>query len=194
MKVLLLFAHPVETSFGAALHRTALNALIEAGHEVDDCDLYAEDFQPVMSRQERLDYHNTAKNTAYVKPYVARVLAAEALIFCYPIWNYGPPAIMKGFFDRVFLPGVCFDIRPDGKIVGRLHQLKKMACIFTYGGSRWRTVLAGDPPRKIMRRATPIFSNFKAPVTFLVQHDMNTMTKQKGQRFIAKVHRVMSGF
>jgi len=53
MRALVLFAHPVETSFNAALHRTTVAALTEAGYEVDDCDLYAEGFDPVMSRQER---------------------------------------------------------------------------------------------------------------------------------------------
>jgi NAD(P)H dehydrogenase (quinone) len=58
MRVLVLFAHPVETSFVAALHRAAVDSLRQAGHEVDDCDLYAEGFDPVLSRQERIDYHD----------------------------------------------------------------------------------------------------------------------------------------
>ncbi len=58
MRVLVLFAHPVETSYQAALHRTVVTALGESGHEVDDCDLYAEGFDPVLSRAERLDYHD----------------------------------------------------------------------------------------------------------------------------------------
>ena len=81
MRVLVVFAHPVETSFSAALHRTTVDALKAAGHEVDDCDLYAEDFQPVMSRQERLDYHNTAINTQPVQAYVDRLKAAEGLVY-----------------------------------------------------------------------------------------------------------------
>lgn len=46
MRVLVLYAHPVETSFNAALHRQVVASLREAGHEVDDCDLYAENFNP----------------------------------------------------------------------------------------------------------------------------------------------------
>jgi len=51
MRVMVLFAHPVETSFGAALHRAVVSNLQAAGHEVDDCDLYAENFNPVLSRE-----------------------------------------------------------------------------------------------------------------------------------------------
>ena len=54
MRVLVLYAHPVETSYNAALHRAAVEAMKASGHEVDDCDLYAEGFDPVMSRQFRI--------------------------------------------------------------------------------------------------------------------------------------------
>ncbi|MDP3896467.1 MAG: NAD(P)H-dependent oxidoreductase, partial [Mesorhizobium sp.] len=58
MKVLVLHAHPVETSYNAALHRLILERLSARGHEIDDCDLYAEDFDPRLTREERLHYHD----------------------------------------------------------------------------------------------------------------------------------------
>ena len=58
MNILVLYAHPVETSFNAGLHRTIVERLTAAGHAVDDCDLYAEDFDPRLTRAERLGYHN----------------------------------------------------------------------------------------------------------------------------------------
>ncbi|MFN8994538.1 MAG: NAD(P)H-dependent oxidoreductase, partial [Pseudomonadota bacterium] len=56
MKVLVLFAHPYEGSYGAALHRTVVETLRAVGHSVDDCDLYAEKVEPVLSREGRLAY------------------------------------------------------------------------------------------------------------------------------------------
>jgi putative NADPH-quinone reductase len=64
LRVLVLFAHPVETSFGAALNVKVVEVLRAKGHEVDDCDLNAEGFDPVMSRQDRIDYHNAAVTVA----------------------------------------------------------------------------------------------------------------------------------
>ena len=52
MRVLVLHSHPVEESYGKALYRTTLDALAKAGHEVDACDLYAEQFDPVLRRME----------------------------------------------------------------------------------------------------------------------------------------------
>ena len=110
MRVLVLYAHPDPESFAAALHRTIVETLAAAGHEVDDCDLYAEGFNPVLSREERVGYHDLAHNQMPVSAYVARLQKAEALVLSYPVWNFGFPAILKGFFDRVFLPGVSFKL------------------------------------------------------------------------------------
>ena len=149
MRVLLIFCHPVEDSYNAALHRVAKAALERAGHVVDDCDLYAEAFDPVLSRQERIDYHDPASNRAAVAGYVERLLAAEALVLCFPVWNFGLPALLKGFFDRVFLPGVSFDLGADGRIEPRLQHIRKIAAIATYGArarspGTWATRPAGS--------------------------------------------------
>ena len=116
MRVLVVAAHPVEASFVAALHRRALERLRAGGHAVDNCDLYAEGFDPVLSTQDRIDYHDEAADRSRVIAYVERLRAAEALLFVHPVWNFGPPAILKGFLDRVFLPGVAFAISPEGNL------------------------------------------------------------------------------
>src|SRR5690349_4935711 len=110
MRVLRMYCHPVAESFAASAHRTVLAALAEAGHKVTDVDLYAERFDPVMSRQERLDYLNTERNERLVQRYDDQLAAAEALVLVYPSWWYGMPAMLKGYFDRVWLPGVAFDV------------------------------------------------------------------------------------
>ncbi len=71
IRVLVLFAHPLANNFHAVLHRTVLEALREAGHQVDDCDLCAEKFTPVLSAEERRPYHDPATNRTPVTGYVA---------------------------------------------------------------------------------------------------------------------------
>ena len=114
MRILVLFAHPLETSFVSALHARIVETLRLRGHEVDDLDLYAEGFDPVLSRQTLIDYLDTCANRARVGPYVERLLAAEALVLVSPVWHDGFPAILKGYFDRVFLPGVSFKVDQHG--------------------------------------------------------------------------------
>ena len=61
--------------------------------------------------------------------------AAEALIFSFPVWNFGYPAILKGFLDRVLLPGVSFRL-VDGQVRPNLTHIQKLAAVTTYGGTR----------------------------------------------------------
>jgi putative NADPH-quinone reductase len=193
MRVLVLFAHPVETSYGAALHRTVVETLTAAGHQVDDCDLYAEEFAPVLTRAERMGYHDLATNQVPVQAYVERVLAAEALVVVTPVWNFGWPAMLKGFFDRVFLPGVSFKMK-DGKVVPALHNIKKLAIVTTYGGARWRALLMGDPPRLVGTRVLRAVIAPLAPVKYLALYDMNRQTDAGRGAFLAKVAAAMRGF
>ena len=81
MKVHVVHAHPVETSYNRALFSTVVEALQRNGHEVDALNLYDEEFQAAMSREERLNYHDVPGNlTALTKPYVDRIMATEAMV------------------------------------------------------------------------------------------------------------------
>lgn len=193
MRVLVLYAHPVEESFNGALHRLVVERLEAAGHTVDDCDLYAEDFDPRLSREERLGYHDLETNIEPVRAYVERLQAADALVMSYPVWNFGYPAILKGFFDRVFLPGVSFKLE-NGQVRPSLHNITKVAVVTTYGGSRTRALLAGDPPRKLVERVLRITVKPGASVRYLAQYDMNRATDSTRARFMDMVRSEMDRF
>ena len=193
MRVLVIFAHPVETSYQTALHRVTVESLRTAGHEVDDCNLYAENFDPILRREERIAYHDVSINRQPVASYVDRVLAADALVLVYPVWNFGFPAIMKGFFDRVFLPGVSFEMK-DGGVRPSLQTIRKMTAITTYGATNFRAFLAGDPPKKIVTRALRALIKPGAPVRYLAHYDMNNATPDTRARFLGTVKSHMAGF
>ena len=186
MRVLVLFSHPVPDSFGAALHAQTVESLKAAGHEVDDCDLYAEEFNPVLSRHDREIYHTYPENTDLVAPYVERLRKAQALVICTPVWNFGFPAILKGYFDRVWLPGVSFEL-VDGKVQSRLRHIQKLGAVLTYGADPFRAFVAGNPPKKIVKRVLRAQINPVSPVTFLAHYDMNRATPETRARFLEKV-------
>lgn len=193
MRVLVIYAHPVETSFNAAMHTCVLDALEQVGHEIDDCDLYAEGFDAVLSREERLNYHDLAINQRPVASYVERVMKADAVVLVHPIWNFGLPAILKGFMDRVFLPGVSFHLE-DGKLSPGLTHIKKMACVVTYGATRFRAMVLGDPPRKVATRMMRAMIKPGAPVWYLAQYDMNNVTTAQLETHMQKVRGKLSRF
>ncbi|MCW5718151.1 MAG: NAD(P)H-dependent oxidoreductase [Bauldia sp.] len=193
MRVLVLYAHPVQDSFASALHQTIVRTLRAAGHEVDDCDLYAEGFNPVLSTEERRGYHDVPANRAPVDGYVERVLAAEALVLSHPVWNFGYPAILKGFFDRVFLPGVSFRL-VNGKVRPSLWNIRKAAAVTTYGGSRWRARLMGDPPRRIFKRVLRVTIRPGAPMSYMALYAMDLTTPANRAAFLSRVEAAMQRF
>lgn len=188
MRILILYAHPVETSFHSALHATAVEILTAAGHQVDDLDLYGEAFEPRLSRAERLGYHDTETNQAPVAGYVARLKAAEALLLMTPVWNFGFPAILSGFFDRVFLPGVSFHL-VDGEVRPGLQHIKRIAAVTSYGATWSNALLMGNPPRKYVTRMLRVLIKPGAAVKYLALYNMNKATDLQRQRFHDKVAR-----
>lgn len=190
MRALVLFCHPVPGSFSAALHSEVVSRLSAKGWEVDDCDLYAEEFSPVLTRAEREGYHDIGPNLAPVQTYVARVQAADALVMVYPVWNFGYPAMLKGFFDRVFLPGVSFEMI-DGKPKGCLRNVKRLIAVTTYGADRIKATLAGDPPRRSVLRHLRAVVHPRAKARYLALYDMNRATDTRRAAFLARVGREM---
>ncbi len=188
-RALVLFAHPCPESLSAALHKTVVETLTTKGWEVDDCDLNAEGFQPVLTEEERRNYHEEPDNIGPVKPYVDRLMQADALVLVFPVWNFGYPAILKGFLDRVFLPGVSFKL-VDGKVKPNLTHIKKLAAITTYGGTRLRATLVGDPPRKSVTRAVWHVCR-PEKMRYLALYDMNRASDAKRAGFLDRVTQEM---
>jgi NAD(P)H dehydrogenase (quinone) len=193
MRVMVIFAHPLGDSFNAALHGTVVTALRASGHQVDDCDLYAEGFDPILGAEERRYYHDETRNRAPVLAYVDRLIATEALVLCHPIWSFGPPAILKGFFDRVLLPGVAFTLE-DGKAQPALTHIRHLAAVVTYGRPRSNALWMGDPPRRLVTRYLYSLAGKQPTRTYLALYNMNEVTEAGRKRFIARVDERMRRF
>jgi len=194
MRVHYLYCHPQATSFHAAIRARALAGLAAARHEVDLLDLYADKFDPVMWDAERRDYHDTSRNQARLTGYIARLRAADALIVQFPVWSFGMPAMLKGYFDRMMMPGVAFDLSNPSRAKPLLGNLRRIAGIATYGRPRIRALAIGDPPRRMVKRYLPWFANWRARVDYYALYHMNVATDADRAAFIAKVERAMRRF
>jgi NAD(P)H dehydrogenase (quinone) len=189
MRILVIYCHPVAESFAASAHAVVLEVLAEHGHEVTDVDLYEEEFDPVMSRRERLDYQNTARNERLVKRYDDQIATTEAIVLVYPAWWYGMPAMLKGYFDRAWLPGVAFDVLPDGTVsTERLKNIRRIIVVTTYGGSWWMVRIGlGDPARKVIGLAVRALCARTCRVTWFVHYNMDRAKPPQLKRFLERV-------
>lgn len=195
MKILVLHAHPVETSFNRALYETVLRQLQGAGHTVEAIDLYAEGFDPVLRREERLHYHDTAVNRAPVARYVDLLLWAEAVVFVFPVWTFGMPAILKGWFDRVLMPGVAFHLDDRGNVTMGLTHVRKIVAVTTYGRPWWLVTFGvGDLPRKVITRYFRVLCGARVQVRYLALYHMNKATQDRRAAFLRRVERSVADF
>lgn len=149
-RCLLVHAHPLQDSLNARLAATVEAAARAEGWTVTRRDLY-DGFDPVLGAEERAGYYATPEPTLAAEK---RDLAeAEVLILVFPTWWSGFPAILKGWFDRVWTPGVAYDHAPDlGAMRPRLAGLQAVLAVTTMGAPAWVDWLVlRRPLRRVLR-------------------------------------------
>ncbi len=194
MRVLLVYCHPDPESFTAAVNATAIAALSAAGHVVDVLDLYAENFDPVMGRDERRAYHTAGVNEEPepIAAHLARLKAADALVFVYPTWWYGQPAMLKGWLDRVFVPHATFTMPVDNKpIMGLLQNIRVIAAVTTLGSPRWWWWLVGQPGRRVLLRGIRALCHRRCRTVWLALHRMDEVGDDARRDFLGNVDRTL---
>ncbi len=194
MRVLYVYCHPLDDSFHAAIRKEALAGLKEVGHEIDLLDLYAEGFDPVLTAERRRDYHDPERNRRNNQAYADRLVAANAMVVQFPTWSFGPPAILKGWFDRMFGPGIALDLSDPARAKPMLQHIERITGISTYGRPRWQAIAMCDPPRRIIKRYLPWFIGSRARVRYHALYHMNVATPEKRNRFLAQIRREMRRF
>ena len=192
MRVLYIYCHPLAESFHAGILQEGLKGLAEAGHEVDLLDLYNEGFNPVLSAQDRRDYHDLAKNQLGLEGHVERLRRADALVIQFPTWTFGLPAMLKGYFDRLLMPGVAFDLSNPGNAKPMLMNIRSITGISTYGRPRWVAMYVGDPPRRTVTRYLPRLMHARCKVRYHALYHMNVADLDQRQAFMAHVRSEMT--
>lgn len=146
MKVLVIVAHPNIKSFNRAIAETAARKLRRNGHEVIFHDLYEERFDPVLPEEE---IPQGVLLTPTVETHCEEAASAEGFVIVHPNWWGQPPAIMKGWIDRVFRPGVAYEFQEGDAGEGIPNGLLKasVAIVFNTSNTPWEREkdIFGDP-------------------------------------------------
>lgn len=191
MRALVVYCHPDPDSFNAAIRDRVCDKLRAAGAELRLHDLYADGFQPVMSRQEWLDYLDPAHNTQPVAGDVEALRWCDTLIFVYPTWWYGLPAMFKGWLDKVMLPDVAF-LMPDAQnrtIRPGLQHITRLGVFTTCGASFWLTSLIGAPGKRTLLRGVGYLCAPKRRSVFAAHYLMDSSTAESRTRHLEHVGR-----
>ena len=193
MRALVVYCHPRPGSFNAAVRDLVVSKLNTAGAEVRVSDLYARGFQPILTGEEWQGYLDCPKNIACVASDVEDVRWCDTLIFVYPTWWYGLPAMLKGWLDRVLLPDVAF-LMPDAahpNIRPALRHIARLGIFTTCGASWAMTQLVGAPGKRTLTRGVGLLCKPGKRNAFAAHYLMDASTPESRARHLARVARQM---
>lgn len=155
MKCLVVLAHPLENSLCHYLSDKTIGHLKSKGYDITVKDLYRDEFDPVLSKSERQSYYENTFDAGRLHSEIAQLREAESLVLIFPTWWFGFPAILKGWFDRVWAPGHAYNHASDlGAITPSLDNLKEVKVITTLGSPWWVDVFVlWKPVNRILKIA-----------------------------------------
>ena len=190
---LVVVVHPLPTSFTHAMAAAATRGLERAGRTVTTLDLYAMGFQPAMTEDERHAYHG---DEPIVDPLVAQsvaaVRAADMLVFVYPTWWSGLPAMLKGWLEKTMVPGLAFVFDASGKVRPGLQSVRSIVGITAYGSARSYVRVVNDNGRRILLRALRLNTGWRTKRTWLPMYRSDQATPEAREAFLARIEREMA--
>ena len=190
-RALVVYCHPVEESFVAAVRDRVLAALASGGAEVRLSDLYAEGFDPAFSATERA-HHLEEGTDADIVSYADDLQWCDTLVLVYPTWWSGQPAMLKGWMDRVWVNGVAWTL-PDGanRLRPGLRNVRRLVAVTTHGSSKFINMVEGESGKRTLTRSLRSMCHPLARTTWLAMYGIDNASAADREAFLDRVeHRI----
>ncbi len=183
-KILMIFGQPQRKSYGGALAQAYVTGAREAGAEVKELYLGELQFDVCASQNHQ--------PPAGLEPDLAQAQAAitwaDHLVFVYPIWWGTIPALLKGFIERVFLPGFAVNFRENSPLWDKLLKGRSAHLIVTLNTPSWvYRWYFGRPGHNTMKKTILEFCGIK-PVRITEVGPIKNSTEAKRQKWLGQVH------
>ena len=193
MRALVVYCHPVEGSFSSALRDAAVRGLTASGHTVDLIDLAARGFDPVMAAEE-WQAHSTADAPPPdgLSDDIELVRNAEVIVFVYPTWWSSVPAQLKGWVERVMVPGTAYRLDERNRVRPNLGHLRRLVTVTTFGSPRIYTMLMNDNGARLLLRSLRMVSTRRTRTLRLALFRMDRTTEESRRNFVERVERRMA--
>ena len=152
MEISVIMAHPYPKSFNHAIYQAVLEALKTNGHKINAHNLYEEEFKPLLEGSELATGETS---DALVLKHRQEIKKAQGIIIIHPNWWGQPPAILKGWMDRVLRSGVAYEFEEgdDGSGVPEGLLVAEVAMVFNTSNTPAEREIRvfGDPLERIWR-------------------------------------------
>lgn len=194
MRCLIVKAHPLTESLCSSMTLRVVEALRANGHEVWLSDLYEDGFEAAMTPMERASYYKGPYLTESVADQIAKLQSAEAIVLLFPTWWFGFPAILKGWFDRVWAPGVAYDhVDGFGPIAPGLHNLREMLAVTSLGAPWWVDwIVMRQPVKRILKTALVRACAPKSRFQMVSIYQSESLTSIQVEKYWSRIHRALS--
>ena len=188
MKTTLILAHPWHGSFNKAILDTITNKLDAQSEAYQVIDLNKDNFDPVMQEQDLALFSKGESADELVKKYQAMLLDTHKLIFIFPIWWLGVPAILKGFIDKVMLKNFSYKATSTG-LKGLLTHIERTYVISTSESPNWYLkLLSGNPVKRTFIRNILRVNGLKK-ITWINSDHTTSGTNERRKKFLKKIEK-----
>ena len=184
----MIAANPVPESFGAAIREAAVASLSRAGHEVRVHDLYADGFDPILSPEAHANHRLPPSTKPDIAHAVERLKWSQWLLFAYPTWWGGQPAILKGWMDRVLVEGVAYHL-PEGarRVRPLLRDVTRLSAITTHGSSKLANSIQGEPGKRVILRGVRSLCHPLVRARWVAMYGLDTASDEDRAQFLDEV-------
>ena len=194
MRALVLVAHPDDASLCHAAAARAVTGLERAGHHVDVIDLYGQRYRAAMSLEERLAYETDDPiRDPLVAEHADLLRRAQILVFVYPTWWSGLPAILRGWLERTMVPGVGFHLDPrTNKVRPGLGHVRRIVGVSTWGSPRRAAWLVNDNGRRVIARALRMSCGLRTRTRWVACYGLDAADPSRASAFLDRVERKLA--
>ena len=189
-RVYIVYCHPRPDSLIHAALQRVLAGLTD--HEVRVSDLYADGFRAEMSLDERRTHKDPPHGKAGIAAYADNLRWCTTVVFVYPTWYSSPPAMLKGWLDRVLVQGVAWTL-PEGKrrIRPALKNIRSITVVTTHGSSKLVNAVQGEAGKRMIFRAFRALCHPLARCRWVALYGVDRSAPDKREAFLGRVQRSM---
>jgi len=188
-RALVIFCHPLDDSYVAAVRDRVLAGLERAGAEVRLSDLYADGFDPLFTAADHRDHMRPGTDPSLAR-YAADLQWCEMLVLVYPTWWAGQPAMLKGWIDRVWANGVAWTLPADStRLRPGLRNIRRLVAVTTHGSPKYVNAIEGEGGKRTVTRSLRLMCHPLARTTWLALYGVDTLSERRRRAFLDRVER-----
>lgn len=190
VNALVVYVHPRSDSFAAAVRDRVLDVLETEGHRTAVLDLYSEGFDPRLTAEEHRLHRAPPESKPQIATHVALVRSCDTLVLVYPTWWSTLPAMLKGWFERVWVNGVAAEVHDDGRPPSPLlTNIRRIVVVTTHGSPKWLNAVQGESGKRFAKRSLRASVNRRCRVHWIALYGIDRSSAQQRSQFLERVSR-----